>query len=230
MRWSISGWDALAPGSEGSRSRDRYAHLGDIFAALDAEKFQQCFVNWVVASTNCLRSGPVSDVCEQVTGTFERWGACHGIIAWPQNSFGPPPPGALDRSEQKVNIYSRIGVSEYRTRQFDDRLFQSSCHLPAAGQKATGQKATGHEAAAPPLRDSDDQRALARWRFAIQTVGRAGRDERRRATNDVVFLPNEANGRFVNDFNGAVRSRTLFTKALPSASCFTERSQSRILQ
>ena len=34
------------PFAEGTPSHD---HLGDIFAALDAEKFQQCFVAWVAS-------------------------------------------------------------------------------------------------------------------------------------------------------------------------------------
>jgi hypothetical protein len=36
------------PFAEGTPSHD---HLGDIFAALDAEKFQQCFVAWVASLT-----------------------------------------------------------------------------------------------------------------------------------------------------------------------------------
>ena len=36
------------PFRDGTPSHD---HLGDIFATLDAEKFQQCFVAWVAAST-----------------------------------------------------------------------------------------------------------------------------------------------------------------------------------
>ena len=38
----------LLPFRDGTPTHD---HLGDIFATLDAEKFQQCFVGWVAAQT-----------------------------------------------------------------------------------------------------------------------------------------------------------------------------------
>jgi hypothetical protein len=57
--------------------RDRtpsHDHLGDIFATLDAEKFQQCFVAWVAALT-----GASSDVIaidgKTLPGPYQKKGA-----------------------------------------------------------------------------------------------------------------------------------------------------------
>ena len=103
----------------------------------------------------------------------------------------------------------------YLTKAFNDPIFQPPCHLPATGLEVV-----------PSLPWEGDERcALARRSFAILQFDRVGCGERRRAKNSVNFLGNEANGCFINDFNGGMDCGSLFEKTVPLRDFFTERTQ-----